>query len=439
MADSALAVFQQAENELRAGSYPAALASYLRVVRGVPQFLRARFRVADTLLNLKARAEALEVYKAFAWHALKVGQPLAGLAAIKMAALLDPRELEAIEVLAELYSRDSDRIGEAVEEEALKRQLVASDQAAPTVTLPPAELVATAAREAADTSTAAQYPDKLPGVPLFSFLEEDAFVGVLASLQLRRFARGSVVIAEGQPGDSFFILAEGTVEVTRKVGPKTINLARLRPGAVFGEMALISRAPRTATVTASDDCELLELKRALVEAEAQKLASVTQALKEFTHERFLQNLTATSPVFRPFPRGMRTEIIRKFRDFPVDPGDELIAEGEEGQGLFLVLKGNVEVSKKGPDGKVVLATLKEGDIFGEISLIQETPTTATCTAITRGELLFLPKKDFASTVARHPELRAELSKITSERLQKNKELMDTAPLEIIEDDDLIML
>jgi CRP-like cAMP-binding protein len=439
MADSALAVFQQAENELRAGQYPAALASYQRVVRGVPRYHRARFRVADTLLNIKARAEALEVYKSVAWHALKAGQPLSGLVAIKMAALLDPRELEAIEILAELYSRASDRIGETVEEEALRYQLTESDQAAPPAAQAPGDLVSNAAREAADTSAVGQYTDKLPGIPLFSFLDEDAFVAVLASLQLRRFAKGNVVIAEGQPGDSFFILAEGSVEVTRKVGPKTISLARLKPGAVFGEMALISKAPRTATVIASDDCDLLELKRASLEAEAQKLASVTQALKDFTHERFLANLTATSPIFKPFPRSIRSEIVRKFKDFPVDPGDELIAEGEEGQGLFLVLKGNVEVSKKGPDGKVVLATLKEGDVFGEISLLQETPTTATCTAVTRGELLFLPKKDFASTLARHPELRDELSKITSERLRQTKELLETAPLELIEDDDLIML
>ena len=118
----------------------------------------------------------------------------------------------------------------------------------------------------------------------------------------------------------------------------------------------------------------------------------------------------------------------------------MIAEGEEGQGLFLILKGQIEVTKKSPEAaKVVLATLKEGDVFGEISLIQETPTTATCSAVTRGELLFLPKKDFVSMVARHPELRDELSRITADRLQKTKQLLDTVPIDLIEDDDLIML
>ena len=87
-----------------------------------------------------------------------------------------------------------------------------------------------------------------------------------------------------------------------------------------------------------------------------------------------------------------------------------------------------------------LATLKEGDVFGEISLINDSPTTATCTAKTRGELLFLPKRDFNAIVMRHPEMKDELAKITADRIKKNKDLMlDEDDFEILEDDDLIML
>lgn len=439
MASSALEVFKQAEDDLRTGKYPEALGGYLRVVRGAPDFYRARFRVADTLLNFKARAQALEIYSAIAWHGIKAGQPLAALVAIKMAALLDPKQIEAIEIMTQLYSKSSDRLG-SPDEAPPHRTLTDKDQAGELAGLAGQALIDAAAREAADTSALGNYPQKLPPIPLFSFLDEGAFMKVLAMLQLRRFVKGQPIITEGTPGDSFFILAEGNVEVTRKQDNRTLNLARLHPGAVFGEMALISKAPRTATVSALEDCDLLELKRAALEAEATRLQSVTQALKEFTHERFLQNLTGTSPVFKPFPKSIRSEIVKKFKDFPVDPGDELIAEGEEGQGLFLILKGQVEVSKKDPQGgKIVLASLKEGDVFGEIALIQSTPTTATCAAVAKGELLFLPKKDFASTLARHPELKQELSKITAERVEKTKKMLDPSEYVMLEDDDLIML
>lgn len=439
MSETCLQCFQRAEEQLRAGKYAEALVSYHRVVTGAPRYWRARFRIADVLLNLKAPRAAFEIYKALAWHALKAGQPLDALIAIKMATAMDPAQADTIEILAQLYSKDSDRITQ-VSDHGEHHALDTKTAAGAPLALAGQALVEAVARAAADTAAIAQYPDKLPSIPLFSYLDGDSFAQVLGSLQLRRFVRGQPIIQEGQPGDSFFILAEGHVAVSRNANGKTINLARLHPGAVFGEMALISRAPRTATVTAEDDCELLELKRAALENQAQELQSVMKALQAFTHERFLHNLTATSPIFKPFPRSIRAEIVKKFRDFPVDAGDELIAEGEVGQGLFLILKGNVQVTKKSDDGEtIVLATLKEGDVFGEIALLQDSPTTATCTASSKGELLFLPRKEFLSTMARHPELKDELARITAERLQKTKQLMDTEELTIIEDDDLIML
>jgi CRP-like cAMP-binding protein len=135
---------------------------------------------------------------------------------------------------------------------------------------------------------------------------------VLEGLQLRRYVKDQHVITEGEPGASFFILAEGDVIVTRKAGEKVLNLARLAQGAVFGEMALIKQAPRTATVTALNDCDLLELSRDFLATQGNSLQSVTQALDDFTHERFLANLAATSAIFKPFPRSMRSEILKKF-------------------------------------------------------------------------------------------------------------------------------
>lgn len=440
MSELASQVFQQAEAYLRSGKYDEALGGYLAVMRGVPNHFRSRFRIADTLLNLKQVAPAFEIYRTLAWHAIKAGEPLRGLVAIKMAAAMDRSQGELVHVVATLYGRDSDRV-DTHQTLRFGSHLGAQDVAGDVQFLSGDPLVAAAAEEAAQMATS-DFPERLPAIPLFSFLDEEAFGGVLEDLKLRRFMKGQTILRQGEPGRSFFMLAEGAVVVTRDVGGRTQTLARLPAGAVFGEMALISNAPRTATVTAWDDCEVLELERASLEQQGNRLQSVTEALRAFTHQRFLANLTATSPVFRKFPPSMRAEITAKFEPMKVPPGHVVIREGDVGKGLFLVLKGEVSVTKGGADGAAVaLASLTAGDVLGEISLLQESPTTATCTTQSPCELLFLPKSVFHSTMARHPDLKAELAKLTEDRLRHTQEMLDpdSEHYIMIEDDDLIML
>ncbi len=442
VATNALEAFDLAENELRSSNFESALANYLRVLTSVPDHWRSRFRIADVLLSLNGAHHAFDIYKSIAIHAVKSGHPLWGLVAIKMAAAMDKSQGELVHVVAELYGKDSPRIDRSLRE-ASRRVLRKTDPLGNIGFLSGTKLVEEAASTAKDLSAIESFPNNLPAIPLFSYLDIDAFGAVLGGIQLRRFVKGQDIIKEGQPGASFFILAQGDVVVTKQAGGRTLNLARLRYGAVFGEMALIRQAPRAATVTAVSDCDLLELSRDFLEQEGQNLSSVTKALHEFTHERFLANLAATCAVFKPFPRTIRATILKKFETLNAQPGDVLIREGEQGRGLYLILKGHVEVMKANPenDTPLHLAVLKEGDVFGEISLIQSTPTTATCRMQTRGELLFLPAKVFNSTMARHPELRDELAKVTAERIARTKETLN--PEEegfiLIEDDDLIML
>lgn len=440
IATNALEAFTIAEDRLRAGQFEEALKHYLMAVKGVPQHWRSRFRVADTLLSLNAAHHSFQIYKALAWHAIKAGHPLWGLVAIKMAAAMDPAQQELVHVVAELYSRNSRRVDRDLTK-APRRNLRKTDKIGDIGFLSGQKLIDEAGGQAAKTDGIEDFPPKLPAIPLFSYLDEDAFGSVLEGLQLKRFVKDQPIIKEGEPGASFYILAEGDVAVTRQAGPKTLNLARLSYGAVFGEMALIKKAPRTATVTALSDCDLLELSRDFLETQGTSLQSVTQALHEFTHERFLANLAATSPIFKPFPRSIRSEILKKFVEVTGDPGQVLISEGDVGKGLYLILKGQIDVLKKANGEERNLATLKEGDVFGEISLLQSSATTATCKAKTRVALLFLEAKAFSSTMARHPELKDELSKITAERIRQTNEALDPEHEEfiLIEDDDVIML
>jgi len=94
--------------------------------------------------------------------------------------------------------------------------------------------------------------------PLFELLSQ-AELQVLADLSKpRRFSAGQRVFAEGDVGDSLFVLATGEVEVSRHETPGA-PLAVLGPPAAFGEMALVDREHRSATVVARTEVLALQL------------------------------------------------------------------------------------------------------------------------------------------------------------------------------------
>lgn len=96
--------------------------------------------------------------------------------------------------------------------------------------------------------------------PVFEMLSE-AEIDVLAELSRpRRFAGGDVIFREGDAGDALFVLGSGEVEVVaRGPGGSERRLALLGPPGAFGEMSLVDREVRSATVRARTDCEALQL------------------------------------------------------------------------------------------------------------------------------------------------------------------------------------
>ncbi|HXY46360.1 MAG TPA: cyclic nucleotide-binding domain-containing protein [Thermoplasmata archaeon] len=97
--------------------------------------------------------------------------------------------------------------------------------------------------------------DLLKTVPLFASLEKKYLKTLAATAADQRYKAGDVLIAEGQKGIGFYLIAEGQVNVEK--GGRTV--ATLGPGQFFGEMALLDEEPRTATVKAVSPTRCLVL------------------------------------------------------------------------------------------------------------------------------------------------------------------------------------
>ncbi|MEJ2673094.1 MAG: cyclic nucleotide-binding domain-containing protein [Deltaproteobacteria bacterium] len=107
-------------------------------------------------------------------------------------------------------------------------------------------------------------------IDLFQDLEEGEIRQVLGLTMPRYFPAGEVIIREGDPGNSLFLMQTGEVEITKQLTlvldedtPKERVMIRLKAeeGVYFGEMALLENETRSATVTALTECSLLELHR----------------------------------------------------------------------------------------------------------------------------------------------------------------------------------
>ena len=170
---------------------------------------------------------------------------------------------------------------------------------------------------------------------------------------------------------------------------------------------------------------------------ANNVAGVSDALKGFTRERFLRNLTATHPFFSGLTREERHGVMECFRIVTFPAGQELIREGQLGPGLFLLLGGSASVSKVSGGERIHLATLRGADVCGEMSLVGDQPTQAWVTADEDLEALFLARDDFKAVVREHPELIKYLASLTDERLRQNRAIMNARGL--LEDDEHVMI
>lgn len=431
-----------ADNALLAGDYEKALHGYAVLLTSQPQNLDARLRLADCLLALGEVQRAAVVYTALAKHCAHGGHPLRGLVAVKVLATLEPLLATLLTSYAALYSSDSERLGRGVRRSAGDLEIDLPEGWTLKAPPPREQLIAHCEVLGGDLEKiGAAYPDKLPPLPIFSDLPRDDFAAVLNAMKLRRTRPGEVIVAEGEPGTSFFLLVRGCVAVRKHLAQGgESRLATLYEGAIFGEMALVSASPRTATVAAETDCDLLEFDRDALRVASEQVAKLAAALDKFTRERLLKNLLATAKLFSPLDRKQRLDLVRRFTAHDVASGVTMLHEGSPGRGLFLLLSGQAEVSKRGEDGRVLLATLHPGDVFGEISLVNDEPASASVTAAKQSTVLFLAKEIFHRLEEAVPEIGAYVRNLGEERLMDTRLTLDAADdEEPLTDDDLIMI
>ena len=252
-------------------------------------------------------------------------------------------------------------------------------------------------------------------------------------------AAGEVLWRMGTEVEGLHVLLSGEVQVSRRLpGQRELDLARLGPGAVMGEIPLLGGGPHSATVRALSDCSLLfldraefdarmrsrrpsafELRRRIVAIACDRLRAAHTALRGSAQEPTPKGawpaaigtqaaLPARTYVARlPFFRGLHAEVVTELLDrgaaLYVERRRIVVPEGARASRCFVVLHGAVEAVIPRAGGPTLVGFAGPGSAFGYLGLLDGGPASGTWVTRERSTLLAIKARDFEMLLTRGDE------------------------------------
>jgi putative peptide zinc metalloprotease protein len=249
--------------------------------------------------------------------------------------------------------------------------------------------LATARGRAASAREQAERMTMLGRVRFLAGLPGPTLAALASHLRVERVDAEETVITAGSVGDRFYLVRSGRLQA---IAPDGTVLGQIAPGEGFGELALIDRTPRTATVQALEPSELWSLDSAHFQRWVRDRFEIAARIRADQRER---QALATLPFFRDLEGRELDRIAARLQTRRYEMGDVVIQAGERGGGYYLIREGEADVTL--PDGRFV-RTLGQGDGFGELALIFGVPRTATVTAKSPLVVGVLGRPDFAALI-----------------------------------------
>lgn len=305
-------------------------------------------------------------------------------------------------------------------------------------------------------------PEELSKYPLFSAIPFK-FLQFNGSAVVRRVLKpGQILCREGEYGSTAFVIVKGSFKIfingsrgavktnrakglsgmlgglktiLQKVGGAAsladIGAASLQDGQVLirtaddiilGEMTCMNRYPRSATVVANEECELLEIRRNVLYM-LQRNEVSRSILEKAYRSRALVGQLEKLPLFTSLSSESRSKIAQALKDkvdlLSVEPGQTIFAQGDLAYDFYIVKLGFVKVTQKFGQHDRVLNYLGPGNYFGEIGILsasfdflmrsgvavdQAGKRTATCSALDHVELIRIRGADFIKLLEQFPDL-----------------------------------
>lgn len=292
-------------------------------------------------------------------------------------------------------------------------------------------------------------------------------------LSLQTFRKGSYIIVEGkQKADYFYIIRNGKVRISKEAEiVEEVGGNVLSPGDFFGVVSTMSSHSHIETAQALTDCALITVHREqfgllierntpvamkIIQQFSQKMRYLDEALTRITFQtiaeddishlfkvaeyyarqsQYNQAYYAYHQYIKYSPDGANINTAKErmakiqpyakvvyldgdntnfTRTYPKDT--MIFSESQPGQELYIIQKGSVKITKIVNDNEQLLALLKPGDIFGEMSLLENKPRSASAIAHDETVLMAVNNANFNRMVSSQPQIITKLTQLLSERI-----------------------
>jgi ATP-binding cassette, subfamily B, bacterial HlyB/CyaB len=269
--------------------------------------------------------------------------------------------------------------------------------------------------------------DFLASVEILSPFSRDELERLAAHAQSRFFTFGETVCNAGDPADGLFAIKSGSVRIFTDEHGKEISLGVRKQGEIFGEIAMLRAYVHESSVRASAKTELLFIPHAAIEP----VIVANQAAHAFVASYVAIN-SAGGFVAQLFDlRGKLNkaeleEYVRSVGVKRVSAGKEILKQdARDDRRLYVVRQGAVKIVRHEEGHDYTIATLRDGEIFGEKACLMRQEQMASVIASTDTRLLVIPERTVHFILERNPKLREVLDeriRYSDRELERQKRL-----------------
>jgi subfamily B ATP-binding cassette protein HlyB/CyaB len=275
--------------------------------------------------------------------------------------------------------------------------------------------------------TASPVVDFLSTVEILSPFSRDELERLATHAESRHFAFGETVCNAGEPADGLFVIKSGSVRIFTEERGKEISMGVRKTGEIFADIAMLRNYLHESSVRASAKTELLFIPRTAIEpvigANADALTFVTSYVAISSAGGFVTQLFDLRSKLN---KAELEECVRSVGAKRVSAEKEILKQGaREDRRLYVVRQGEVRIVRHEEGSDYVLATLRQGEIFGEKACLLRQEQMVSVIANTETRLLVIPEKTVHFILERNAKLREALEeriRFAERELERQKRL-----------------